>query len=247
MRDFIDGVVLSLGYFTRIPISYRVEKVSDKSYGYLALTLPLVGALLGLVTVALFVWLQAYANSYFVAFLASVVYLFLYGFLHLEGVADIVDAWHGGHSGKDRYKIMKDPHIGAVGALWTFGLVLVKIASMTMLLATGAYGGVISALILSRFGVLWVIFTGSFHEASRFIYQMKQNITRNEMGLVTLLVASLLFLTGYLWLLPIVAGGVYLLYRWLQRSFGFVNGDGLGFVIEVVETALLTVMVFWIT
>jgi len=247
MRDFFNGLVLSLGYFTRIPIPYRVEKVTDKAYGYLALTLPFSGVVLSIITVALFVWLQAYAESDFVALLVSVGYLFMYGFLHLEGFADIVDAWHGGHGGKDRYEIMKDPHIGAVGALWTFGLVLIKVASMATLLLSGAYAAVISVLILSRWGVVWVIWLGTFHEASRFIHRMQEGLDRQGMVVVTFMVAALLLFTGYLWQLPLTLALMFLLYRWLKRTFGFVNGDGLGFMIELTETVLLVGTVFWVT
>ena len=247
MRDFFNGLVLSLGYFTRIPIPYKVEKVSDKSYGYLALTLPLSGVVMGLVTVTLFVWLQAYTNRYFVALLVSVIYLFMYGFLHLEGVADIIDAWHGGHSGKDRYKIMKDPNIGAIGALWTFGLVLIKVASLATLLLSGAYAAVISVLILSRWGVVWMIWLGAFHEASRFIYRMQQALEWQGMVVLTFVVAMALVFVGYLWLLPVTLVLMFLLYYWLKRTFGFVNGDGLGFVIELSEMVLLVGVVFWVT
>ena len=247
MRDFFIGLVLSLGYFTRIPIPYKVEKVSDRSYGYLALTLPFSGAVLGIITTALFVWLQAYADSYFIALLVSVGYLFMYGFLHLEGVADIVDAWHGGHGGKDRYEIMKDPHIGAVGALWTFGLVLIKVVSMATLLLSGAYDAVIFVLILSRWGVVWMIWLGAFHEASRFIHRMQQALDRRGMVVMTFIVAAVLLLAGYLWLIPVTLVLMFLLYHWLKRTFGFVNGDGLGFVIELSETVLLVGVVFWVT
>ena len=247
MREFINGLVLSLGYFTRIPIPYRVEKVTDKAYGYLALTLPLSGAVLGIVTVALFFSLQGYAPREFVAFLVAVVYLFLYGFLHLEGVADIVDAWHGGHGGKDRYEIMKDPHIGAVGALWTFGLVLIKVASLVTLLLSGAYAAVVSVLILSRWGVVWVIWLGTFHEASRFIHRMREGLDQREIVMMSLIVALALLFTGYLWLIPLTSALMFLLYRRLKRTFDFVNGDGLGFMIEVTETVLLTGIVFVLT
>ena len=247
MRDFFNGLVLSLGYFTRIPIPYSVEKVTDKAYGFLALTLPFSGVVLSTITVALFVWLQAYAESYFVALLVSVGYLFLYGFLHLEGFADIVDAWHGGHGGKDRYEIMKDPHIGAIGALWTFGLVLIKLASLATLLLSGAYAAVMSVLMLSRWGVVWVIWLGSFHEASRFIHQMRQVLGRRGMVVMTFVVAVVLLFTGYLWLIPVTSVLMFLLYRWLKRTFDFVNGDGLGFMIELTETVLLVGTVFWVT
>jgi adenosylcobinamide-GDP ribazoletransferase len=240
MKDFLEGWVLGIGYFTRIPLPFKILEVTQKKYSYLALTLPLVGFMLGMLTVGLYILFSTYSNRYFAAFLASVLYLFIYGFLHLEAVSDIVDAYYGGHSGKDRYEILKDPHIGAIGAFWGFGLLLIKVASMTMLLASDAYSAVISVLILSRLGAVWLIFAGGFHKNSLFILHMHNVLEKRDIWFVTILSFVFVTVLGYWWLCVFIGILVFGLQRWLRREFGFINGDGLGFVIEMAEVWMLT-------
>ena len=46
----------------------------------------------------------------------------------------MVDAWFASYSGKDPYKIMKESTIGAIGALYAFGFVLLKVGIITYVL-----------------------------------------------------------------------------------------------------------------
>jgi len=244
MRDFLDGLALSLGYFTRLPMPYKVRELSAEKYQYLALTLPVAGLVLGMLTISLYLLFTSHVNNYFAAFLVSVLYLFMYGFLHLEAVTDIIDAYYGGHSGKDRYEILKDPHIGAIGALWGFGLLLIKVASMAMLLSSAVYGAVIAILILSRLGAVWLIGAGGFHENSSFIHHMHDALEKRYVWCVTILTFLFVTVLGYWWLCLFIGLIVFAVQRWLRSEFGFINGDGLGFVIEMAEVWMLAGAVF---
>ena len=117
MRAFFEGLILSISFFTKLPTPYLVKNITDKTYKYLTLTIPLIGLILATLMIGFYhvvinltndtsIALLAYGLT---ALLASVFYLFLYGFLHLEAVADVIDAYYGGHSGKDVRKILKDP------------------------------------------------------------------------------------------------------------------------------------------
>ena len=247
MKNFLEGMVLGIGYFTRIRIPYEVKQMHSEIYRFMVLALPVSGLLLGVLTLLGYQMLAPYANAYFVAFLFSAFYLAGYGFLHLEAVMDIVDATYGGHSGKDRYAILKDPHIGSIGALYTFTLVLVKLAALTLLLHEKAYALVVVMLMLSRLSALWVIQWGTFHKNSAFIAKMQNALKPKDVTIATLLVWALAIYSGVWWLVFLGIGATFWLYRWLQKEFGFVNGDGLGFIIEVVETAGLVLLVFTVT
>jgi len=247
MKNFLEGMVLGVGYFTRIRIPYEVKRMQNVTYRFIALSLPFSGLLLGILTVVVYAFLNEYANSYFVALLAVIFYLLSYGFLHLEAVMDIVDATYGGHSGKDRYAILKDPHIGAIGALYTFTLVLVKLTALTLLLHEKVYVLVVVMLMLSRLSALWVIQWGSFHENSAFIAKMQNALKPQDVAVATLLVWAFAIYSGVWWLVFLGICAAFWLYIWLQKEFGFVNGDGLGFIIEVVETAGLVLLVFVVT
>ncbi len=247
MRDIFAGIVLGVGYFTRIPLPFKVQRLNKRIYRFLALTLPLSGVLLGGLTILFYTRLVAAANPWFVALLASVLYLFMYGFLHLEAVADIADAGYGGHGGKDRYEILKDPHIGAIGAMWVFVLVLVKIAAMVLLLHEKYYLALLSVSGVSRLTAVWLLAYSRLHEHSRFARELQEAVRTTDVALLTFLFFVLTAAAGFFWIVPFAAVVAFGLYRHLMKEFGFINGDGLGFVIEVVEVVLLTLLVFVVT
>ena len=120
MKNILDAFLFALSYFSIIPVPTKNIEIKDETYKYTLLFLPLVGAILGLLVVGTNLFLNQLLNPIYSCFVSAVLYLFLYGFLHLEAVCDVADAWFASYSGKDVYKIMKEPTIGAIGALYTF-------------------------------------------------------------------------------------------------------------------------------
>lgn len=244
MRSFFEGLMLSLCFFTQIPALYHVKRVTKKTYRYLALGIPLNGLVLGLLTILFFHLLSPHAPDIYVGVLSSVLYLFLYGFLHLEAVADIIDAYYGSHGGKDVHKILKDPHVGALGAIGTFCFVIVKVAALSYLLVSENYLGILAVLFLSRMMAVLVIFLSEFHKESKFIASLKESLDKKSISIFLLLSFIVVALFGHVELFFISALVTFIAHRWLLKQIGFLNGDGLGFMIEVVELTLLNVLVF---
>ena len=244
MRSFFEGFMLSVCFFTRIPALYRVKKVTDKTYKFLALFIPINGLILASITIVFYHLLSCYAHDVYVAVLASVFYLFMYGFLHLEAVADITDAYYAKHGGKDSYEILKDSHVGALGAIGTFSLIIVKVAALSYLLIEGNYLGIIAVLFLSRMMAVVAIYRFEFHKDSTFIHSMKKPLDNVSMAIFAILsLVILLGLNNLLLLLPALILTL-LIQKWLTKYIGFLNGDGLGFIIEINELILLNLLIF---
>lgn len=226
-KNFIKGVLYSISYFTTLPVKLQHFEANNNFYKGVVYALPLAGALLGFLTVLLFIILPF--PLLYKAILVSIIYLFLYGFIHLEAVADTIDGYFASLSNKDVHKIMKEPHIGAIGAIGTFCFVLLKVLAISYLLYMGQYFFVILAFILSRasiFGALEL----EYHKDSFFVHSLKKSFHFNIV-LKTLL-------------LPINFLSKYIL-KSLQKKLGFLNGDTLGFNIELIEIILLNIGVLF--
>ena len=243
MRAIFEGLVLSLGYFSQIHLPYRVQKVIPRVYGFMALSLPFVGMLLGILTVAIYLFVSSLFDDVYGGVFAAIVYMALYGFIHLEGMSDIIDAYYAKHSGKEVYTVLKDPTIGALGAIGTFCFILLKSLVLFYLFRSQLFYGVIVGMGLSRLMAVVLIYLASFHSGSTFIMKMKKGISLQAFWAVVCVVAMMSMLVSFtLFLLALVV--TYILYIWLQKNIGFLNGDGLGFVIEIIEWVLFNIFFF---
>ena len=148
----IGGLLVAMGFLTRIPVPSRVfgdERARVQSLAWY----PLVGALIGVLLCAM-AWLLPSGKPVLSAALLLVAWVALTGALHLDGLADSADAWIGGMTGTwDERRartldIMKDPRSGPVGVVAVVLLLLVKFAALASL-APGAWAGWVSALMLA--------------------------------------------------------------------------------------------------
>ncbi|MGI5848636.1 MAG: adenosylcobinamide-GDP ribazoletransferase [Christensenellales bacterium] len=115
-----------LSFFTTIPIRIKFEIDDDlykKGMKYLFVIALIIGIPVGFAA-----YLQRWIGSYIAAFISFGLYLVISGGLHIDGLADTMDAFG---SNKDRQRmldIMKDSHIG------TFGVLSISVYSIGMVL-----------------------------------------------------------------------------------------------------------------
>lgn len=155
------------------------------------------------------------------------MYLFSYGFLHLEAVCDTIDGYFASLSKKDIYEVMHEPQVGSLGAIGGFSFVLLKVLAISFLLYNQCYISLIIAFILSRMTLLFVLDL-EFHEKSHFIKSLQDSFT-------TSIVIKLLFLPFNLL--------SKLIMKTLKKHIGFLNGDTLGFSIELQEILYLNIAI----
>lgn len=229
MKDFFDGVKYGISYFSILPIKLDYFEVNKSFYKGVLYSLPLVGLLLSLIVVSLYIVVPL--PSIYKAILFSIVYLFLYGFLHLEAVADTIDGYFASLSKKDVYKVMKEPYIGSIGAIGAFCFVLLKILAISYLLYFEEFIYIILPLILSRVSVFFALEL-EYHKDSSFIHSLKESYSSN----IILKFA----------LYPLMISTKYILNK-LKDKLGFLNGDTLGFNIEFQEIVLLNIAVILAT
>lgn len=248
MNSIYLGLKFVFSYFSIIPVKFKKDDdLSQKEVlNYTMFFLPLVGFVLGTITVILYNFLDAL--PILGAIIASCVYFVLYGFIHTEAVLDVVDAIYAKHSGKDAYKIIKEPTVGAIGVLYSVVFVILKVAAFSFLLINQLYLELIAITITSRMGIQFTTYFSTFK--STFV-NLLSNSFRGKTFLISTIIYSLLilFLTKFSFLFFILLSFLLaiLLAAFIKKILGFLNGDALGVVLESLEILLsVSVLFLWL-
>lgn len=239
MHNYYLGFKFMLSYFTLFPIRFQKSDnlASASVLAAMLFWLPLAGLLLGTVSVGLYLIVEKL--GWLSALIAALSYPILYGFIHTEAVMDVADALYAKHAGKDAYAVIKEPTVGAMGVLWAITVLLLKTAVLAYLFQHKAFLLILTVPIVSRLGLLFLLFTQKFR--SSFIEKMQIAFTQNTFF------ASLLFFTligmllnGWHYLILLSSGLFFstLFSKQLKRKLGFLNGDVLGTTLESTEIIL---------
>ncbi|GAG43124.1 unnamed protein product, partial [marine sediment metagenome] len=103
------------------------EEALEENFANSMAFFPLVGMLIGVLLVALRRIFYYLPISPLVGdVLILIVWIWLSGGLHLDGFADSVDGFLGGHNKEEILKIMKDSSTGAKGVVALVSLLLLK-------------------------------------------------------------------------------------------------------------------------
>jgi len=239
LKEHYLGLKFMFSYFSILPVRFHSsDNLSTPTVlASMLFFLPLGGMVLGGMSLGIFTLLSSL--EWLGAIIAAIAYMMLYGFLHTEAIIDVVDALYAKHSTKDAYEIIKDPTVGAMGVLWAGCLVLLKLSALIYLLLHGAYALYISVLLISRLGLLLLIFTQEFR--STFLTQIQEGFSQTYL-LSSLILFSIigLLLSSWHYLILLVFGLLfsYSLANRLKKNLGFINGDVLGTTLESTEIFL---------
>lgn len=203
---------------------------------------PLIGLLLGGLAAGV-AWLGLRAGGPVLAGLAGAGMLTLCtGALHVDGLADAADALYGERSPQRRLEIMKDPRIGAMGAVALIFAVLLKVFAIARLAGAGGWAWMVLPVIWSRVVMVGLAVTLPYARPSGTAQAFVAGARPAHLAAA---LALALALTG--WYAPAVAIGcalastaiaLVLRHRFL-RAVGGLTGDLLGFACETTEIVLL--------
>ena len=240
------GLLAAVGFLTRIPVPARVFADS----GVRARSLPwypLVGLLIGAVVCGLDAWLPD-SRPLLAAALVLLASVWLTGALHLDGLADMADAWVGGMAGDAdasrarTLEIMKDPRSGPAAVTAVVLVLLLKFAALASLPAP-AWAVLWVAPLLARMVVLAAFATTPYVRGGG-IGSGLSDAPRVACALSLLVGVALWGMAGVGGLMPVATVAVVF---WLWRRacvmrLGGVTGDTAGALIEMSEGAALVAL-----
>jgi len=243
LKELFLGWKFTLSYFTIIPVRFKQDTNLDTKeiLGYFLFWLPSVGLILGGISVVVFLSLEKL--GWLGAVISALSYMMLYGFIHTEAILDVVDALYAKHSNKDAYSIIKEPTVGALGVLWGFAIVLIKVSAFSFLLLQHRYMEIVAIAILSRLVLLMLFYTQKFR--SSFIEKLQQSFTKQQLiASYILFILIGISMVDWLFVLMLFIGVVcgWFIAKTTTKHLGFCNGDVLGFTLELSEVFLMVVV-----
>lgn len=230
----------AITFLTIVPVPGREGNALD-AVARARWAFPLVG--LGLGAAALGAW---YAASRALppdaaAGLAVVTLVLLTGGLHLEGLADACDGLFGGRTREERLAIMRDPRVGAYGAMGLAVTLGLKWAGIAATPGAVRFEALLLAPCLARFAL--TLCTAAFPYAR----QEGMGAPFREGGALQAVVAGALagaaafalLGPGGLVVWTLAAGGALAAGGWASARLGGLTGDLYGAVTELIETSAL--------
>lgn len=206
---------------------------------------PVVGLLLGLLTLGLYKFASHAFTPAMSLTLAFVLGILLTGGLHIDGFADMCDGFYAGKDKAGILAVMKDSHVGTMAVIGVFCLLTLK---LSLLFSIFLKGGLSQAFLLTPSISRWVMTV----MAASFPYARPEGGTAKPFvesaGKFEVAVASILMMAiAYFFagtpgiltaLFTLVSAFIFM--RWVKEKIGGITGDVLGGLNEISEvTALL--------
>jgi adenosylcobinamide-GDP ribazoletransferase len=237
LKQFTTAFFLALSLLTRIPTP-PLPLLSDQDFGRSSLAYPLVGLLIGII-LGLPVWLLPQADPLVLAAIVTALWAAITGGLHLDGVADGADAWLGGLGDLEKtHRILKDPLVGAAGAIALVIVLLLKFAALTVLIKHQLIGLIIFAPVLGRNFILLLFLTTEYVRASGLASTTVKTLPEKPAFGLVLVVIGLAGLWAWQGL-ALALLSFWLLRRLMLQRLGGCTGDTAGACVEFGEAAWL--------
>lgn len=227
------GLIVALQFMTRLPMP-QVE-TSGEDFAHSMRWFPAVGLVVGLV-IAGISYPAAMLGPWIGAVAGLASWVMVTGGLHLDGLADLVDARGAEHGDRTRFlEVLADPHIGSFGVM-AIGLQLIaKLVLLEALIAQQHWLSLIFVPFAARLGpLIWARQLPPLHKGLGARFSNVVGLSHILIWLLALAGAALLL--PALWFAPVLAlAGSH----WFRTRVGGISGDCHGAGIELSETALL--------
>ena len=237
MKSFL----LALQFLTIAPI--RFKGVDEKEIARSMIYFPFVGLLIGLALAginSLLIFLGLERLSIDIILVISLVCITLG--MHLDGLSDTFDALSSRKDKDQMLRIMRDPHIGVMGALGVIGIILIKISLLYSLSGALKPFALILMCIISRWSMVFAIFLFPYARTEGKAKVFFEGINPAVFVFSTAITLVLAFFLGMIKafaLLFAAAAGAYIIARSVNKKLNGITGDTLGAINEITEVIVL--------
>ena len=241
IKHSAQGFALAVNMLTILPF-FKIHDFFKGINGYAVMSYPLIGALLGALLWLVYTLLLPFLPDAHLHIILFVLWVLLTGALHLDGFSDTVD---GLFVPKERAEeVMKDPHAGGMGMIFSITFLIFKASSLWFLDAIYLLPII---LMLSRYNTVLAIYFFPYIRKEGMSTLAKQEFTKRQLLISTVVVLLFVTLSGSWLLLAVSLLILLLIKRFFIKRLGGFSGDIYGFMIEVTELVLLNVLLFGVS
>lgn len=240
----MNGVVQAARYLTIVPVGGGDFGAPT---GRAVVWFPAIGLLIGAILVVVD-RVTAWAFPMLLAALLTVTaWKLLTGGLHLDGLADCLDAL-GGHDAAHRLTIMRDSRIGAFGAIGLILFLLMELAALAELAPAPRWRALLVAPVVAR--AMPALLARRFPSArsdghgARFQADVRRRSVAVAFVGAFVLAVAVLGAAGIVAVAAAVLVGVAV-GRFMSARLGGVTGDVFGAAVELAELAVLLSVSAW--
>lgn len=238
-------LLIAIQFLTRFPIRLQGE-ISATEIGRSLLYYPLIGLLLGGILAAA-AWALTDVPTMLGAALVLTLWAGLTGALHLDGLADTIDAWAGGRGDPERtLALLKDPCSGPQGVTGLVLVLLIKFAALVAILESGGYLPLLLAPFLGRSALPLLFLTTPYVRQGGLGTALAAGIPRSlSKGMLLAVTLATILVGSYAGVLALASALItfLLLRRSMMERIGGATGDLAGALVEFTETTILTMMI----
>lgn len=232
MKSFL----LIVSFFTRLPFGNLVS-YTDERYRKSIFYFPLVGLIIG----GFIFWPTALPalSPEGKSLLIILLYLWISGGIHLDGLADSADGLLSGRPKERILEIMKDSRIGSFGVI---ALILYFLTFYTFAQTASALALIAMPFVGKTLGFVMAGFSRYARPDQGMGYVFITEIKRPFALFYLILLATAIFVTlgfqGLLSMTTALLAGIYLTHA-AHKKIGGMTGDTVGMVIEVMQLVFL--------
>lgn len=241
------GLLQALQFLTRLPGLSRLDYHAQHA-GAAVAWYPLVGLLIGGLLLAA-QWLfgqQLALESSVLACVLLIIWVWITGALHLDGLADCADALMGAFDRERFLDILKDTHAGVAAIVAVVLVLLMKFASLGALLGNTPTAALLLPPVIARILMAWLLVLTPYLRNQGLGADVKQHANPANLA-----ISSVIVLAIVTWLMPLhscvalAAGilGAIGVFTIIVRRIGGATGDVYGATVEVCEAACLFALV----
>lgn len=236
------SIWIAVRFLTRLPAP-AVEEITPRDAAWSMMAFPLVGAILGLLLVAV----DGVSHMLWPALPAAVpvlvAWVLLSGGLHLDGFIDCCDALWSAKAPADRLQILRDVHVGAYGAAGAVLLLLWKWAMLAGLEWPLRWRVLVMAPVVARWAMVYAAWRFPYARPEPGLGAWFKEALRGRHVLIGAVAGgAICFAAGGVFGLALFALAwltTIILSRWTVARLGGLTGDVYGMICEVVEAVLL--------
>lgn len=237
----INGFILSLQFFTRIPINKEID-FNKENIRYGLFFLPLIGLIIGGLGGLIYKLIQPY-NLMIGSLMALLVTITLTGGLHLDGLSDTADGFFSNQKKEKTLEIMKDSRVGAFGVL---SIVVIVLSKFVLIASIGDLPLVLAlSFANSRLVVAWIISIKSPAKAEGLGKIFMGSNPKNLVLISGVIYSIFLIILDVRYLIPL--GLNFMVGQYISslsyKKIGGITGDVNGSIIEIGD--LVSLFVFW--